>query len=83
MYDAYSAGDFEATIRDVHPDARAYPAIEPLEQGGLLEGRTAIRQFFESLRVWASRRVDFEEVIEVGDRVLLVERWVVQGRDGI
>jgi ketosteroid isomerase-like protein len=81
MYDAFGRGDFDEAAQYIHPEAELRPALEPLEQGGLILGRDGIKEFLESLGLWESRRVEFEEVIEAGGRVLVVERWHVTARE--
>ena len=42
----------------------------------------AMQDSSSPIAAWARRAVEFEEVIEAGDRVLIVEWWHVRGRDG-
>ena len=83
MYDAFSRGDFEAVGTHIHPEAELRPALEPLEYPGVMRGRAAITEFLQSLSLWDSREVEFEEVIETGRHLVAVERWRVSGRDRI
>ena len=84
MYEAFSRGDFDEVVEYLHPDVELRPALQPLEHIGVLRGRAEIKEFFEGLGQWESRRVEFEEVTEVGNnRLVSVERWHVSGRDDI
>ena len=83
IFEAFSRGDFDAMVRYLHPDVELRPALQPLEHMGVIRGHTEIREFFEGLGLWESRRVELEEVIEVGNRLFSVECWHVVGRDGI
>ena len=83
MYDAFSRGDFEAAGAHIHPDAELRPALEPLEYPAVIRGRPAITEFLQSLGLWDSRKVEFEEIIEMDQRLLAVERWRVSGRHRI
>ena len=83
IFEAFRRGDFDEMVRYLHPDVELRPAIQPLEHIGVLRGHVETKEFFESLGVWESRRVELEEVIEVGDRLFSVERWHFVGRDGI
>ena len=83
IFEAFSRGDFDEMVQYLHPDVELRPALQPLEHIGVLRGRTEIKEFFEGLGLWESRRVELEEVIEVGHRLFSAERWHVVGRDGI
>ena len=83
VYDALASGDVEAAVKDVHPDVRVRPAIPSVEQGAEIHGRHSLKQFFETLLVWRSRTVEFKEVLEAGDRVVIVEAWHFRGSQDI
>ena len=83
IFEAFSRGDFDEMVQHLHPDVELRPALQPLEHIGVLRGRAEIKKFFEGLGLWESRRVEVEDVIEVGNRLFSVERWHVVGRDGI
>ncbi len=82
-YDALAAGDVDAAVQYVDRDVRVRPAIPPVEQGPEIHGRAGVKQFFETLLVWRSRRVEFKEVFEAVDRVVIVEAWHFRGSQDI
>jgi len=87
---AFNRRDLAAAVEHLHPDVEVYPAVVGLDTAGpgtssRLRGRDQVRQFLEELgATWESQWIEVEEIIEApGDRVLAVERWNTEGRDGI
>jgi ketosteroid isomerase-like protein len=70
VYQAVSAGDWDAAFRDAHPDFElTTPELSPM--AGTYRGEAAVRSFFDDL--WSAfDEVDnkVEEVIDLGDRAL-------------
>ena len=84
VFDALASGDTEGAAKHVHPQARVHPGIAPVEQGrDNIHGRQGVKQFFDSLLVWKSRRVEFKEVIDARDRLVIVESWHFRGSEDI
>ena len=87
---AFNHRDFAGAVQYLHPDGQAFPVArlrQPREGGnaGLLRGREQVRQFLETVsNAWERVTVQLGEVIVAPDgRLLAVEGWHVQGRDGI
>lgn len=89
FYEAYSRGDFESAVRNLHPDVEVHPALEPVEQvgrsRGAWRGREQVTKFFHDLDdTWEQVTVQVEDAVKAGgDRVVATEKWRVRGRNGI
>ena len=89
FYEAYSRGDFESAVQNLHPEVEVHPALEPVEQvgrsRGAWRGREQVMEFFDDLDdTWDQVTVEVEDTVEAGgDRVVATEKWRVRGRNGI
>lgn len=84
LYGALDRRDLEDAVQYMHPRVELRPGIVAPDQRNRYRGREGVKQFFETIYdAFDDQRVEFEEVIETGDRVLMVERWRMRGRDGI
>jgi len=79
MYDAYSRGDNEAALAAFDPEVEMDASVRP--EGGVYRGRQGIA---EALRTWSGTWEDFkievEEMIDAGERVLVVEHQTGRGK---
>ena len=75
-YEAYSAGDIEGALAVLHPDVRFEMDAESALLGSEFQGRDEVRGFLESLGdvMVDGMRSEPIEVLERGDRVLLIVR---------
>jgi ketosteroid isomerase-like protein len=75
--DAYRSGDYEGAIAAWHPEV----VFDEVPQGRVYRGREGVA---ESIRVWAGTWDDWEweieELIDCGDRVLMVMRQSGRGK---
>ena len=56
-------------------------APEEWPEAGTVSGREAVEAQFERLKEsWEEERVEIDELIDAGDRVLCLYRWVVRGK---
>ncbi len=78
---AFNIRDFAGAVEYLHPDGAAYPAAARRS----LRGRAEVRRFLERISdAWQRATVELREVIVAPDgRLLAVEGWHLQGRDGI
>jgi uncharacterized protein len=78
IYEAVSRGDWDAASRFVHPDFELTPPDRsPIT--GTHRGIEAVRGFFDE--VWAAfdeAQVDPEQIVDVGDRILVFLVVVLQ-----
>jgi ketosteroid isomerase-like protein len=76
---AYFAGDNEAALAAFDPDVEFDMSVRI--DGGVFRGRNGVAK---SMRTWTgtfeSWRMEIEEVIDAGDRVLLVDREFGRGK---
>ena len=77
--DAFRSGNYTAALAAYHPDAVCDATVRP--EGRMYRGRDGVA---EAIRVWVGTWDDWswevEELIDAGDRVLLVARESGTGR---
>jgi hypothetical protein len=76
LFDDFARGDYEAALARVHPDVDWGEPPDMPESSGSYRGHDGVvEQFGRFMRAWAELRVDLEEVLEVGDRVVVMTHW--------
>jgi ketosteroid isomerase-like protein len=78
-YDAYSRGEFEAVLELLDPDVEWHPAPSSLDPHPI-RGRGDVRDYLAP-DFFAHQSAEPLEVIEQGDRVLVVARARARGRE--
>lgn len=80
MYDAYSRGDFEASLACLDPEIEfSQPTDEP--GGGTFRGHEGVVQAFAAWTgAWDEYRVEVEELTDFGDQVLARTRHHGRGK---
>jgi ketosteroid isomerase-like protein len=76
-YEAYSRGDFEPVLGLLDPDVEWHPPPDALEPQPL-RGREAVRDYLAP-NLFDEQRAEPEEIIEQGDRILVVARTKIRG----
>jgi ketosteroid isomerase-like protein len=72
MLDAFASGQAEVSLGMLAPDAKWYGTVGGLEEGQVFEGREAIAAgLSESLGTWDDLTLEVEDLIAVGDAVLV------------
>jgi ketosteroid isomerase-like protein len=81
--DAYHRGDFNAAMKDAAPDFEFdfSRAVGPLH--GVFRLDQMRRVWDEVREPWESVRIELDELIEAGDRVVVTQTGFMRGRDGI
>lgn len=81
-YEALNRGDLDAAVAGLAPDCElVLPPILP-EAAGSYQGREGLRQFWETWRdSFEGFRMEVEEVIDAGDRVLVMAAACGTGAD--
>jgi ketosteroid isomerase-like protein len=81
MYAAYARGDFETGLSCLDPDIEfSQPVDEP--GGGIYHGHEGVIQAFARwTAAWDDYRVEVEELIDLGDGVLVRTRHHGRGKD--
>jgi ketosteroid isomerase-like protein len=80
-YEAVARGDTEAAYSQVHPEIEFHTYAEA-PAAGVYRGKEAVRKYNEDLiEQFESVRVDVEEVLDAGDRVVVMstQRAVPKG----
>ena len=81
-YVAFAAHDWQGLAEIWHPDIE-YETFESAPDAGTYRGLDEATRLFDSWRkTFPEFRVEVEEIIEVGDRVVAVERWGGRGMGG-
>jgi ketosteroid isomerase-like protein len=82
MLERYVGGEAELALGMVAPDAKWYGTVGGLEEGHVYEGRAAIAAgLSESLGTWEDLTLEVEDLIAVGDAVLVYWHEVARFRD--
>lgn len=78
--EAYNAGDVEAMIETIHPEAELRP-LRTLLEGGEYHGVEGLRQFFDDLdEDWAERSIELGELRDLDGRVLVLGDFRAVGK---
>jgi ketosteroid isomerase-like protein len=78
--EAFNRADIAALMEACHPDAEFVPLRAVLE-GVTYRGEEGLRKFFdETSEEWSKLRIEPQEFLEAGDRVLLLGRFQARGR---
>ncbi len=67
------------------PDAELHGTVGGLEEGRILRGHRQITQAFdtEDDEVWAEHRIEPQEFIDAGDRVVVLQREYQRSKSGV
>ena len=85
VFEAWDRGDFDAMGEFFDPEVEFNPGLLPPGEETHYIGREGVNKWTRNvLDAWVAVRAEPEERIEVGsDRILAIDRWHFQGRDGI
>jgi ketosteroid isomerase-like protein len=80
--EAILRGDWEQAAQLIDPVAEGHGTVGGLSEGEVLRGVTQFRQSFEQedAEAWDERRLQAEEFIDAGDRVVVLVREFRRGR---
>ena len=71
-YEAFQRGDFEGASSYVHPEIEFHTYVNAPE-AGVYRGKDAVQSYNEGLFAqFESFRIDIEELVDAGDRVIAV-----------
>ena len=85
MYDAFNLRAFDDALRYVDPEVELYPGVIAPDHDGKLLGHAGWHEFIRiAIGAWETVSVEPKERIETEDgRILSLDLWRFQGRDGI
>ena len=76
--------DSQDVLQYLDPEVELYPGIDAPDQHMRYVGREGWSEFIAgAIEAWESVTIEPKEIIETGDRILSIDRWVFRGRDGI
>ncbi len=76
--------DSQDVLQYLDPEVELYPGIDAPDQHMRYVGREGWSEFIAgATEAWESVTIEPKEIIETGDRILSIDRWVFRGRDGI
>ena len=81
--DAWNRGDWDEALKDAAPDFELDASSNIGEWRGVHRGHEQVRQVWRSVELWESVRIEFDEVIDAGDRAVTCQTGRFRGRDGI
>jgi ketosteroid isomerase-like protein len=82
MLERYAGGEPELALGMLAPDAKWHGTVGGLEEGQVYEGREAIAAgLSESLGTWEDLTLEVEDLIAVGDAVVVYWHEVARFRD--
>jgi ketosteroid isomerase-like protein len=83
-FEHWNRGDWEATLRYLHPDVEWRTAAPLLDLPPLSRGHDGVRAFWRTwTSSWTNIRADAEEFIPAGDELLVLVRWRASSHTGI
>jgi ketosteroid isomerase-like protein len=82
--EAINRGDWDAVFQDAAPSFEwdNSRALNP-DTRGLFTAGEARQVFKQALGLWESARIEINEVIEMGDHLVVAHTTHVRGRDGV
>jgi len=86
VFEAWNSGEFEAGVdRFFDPEVEFHPGLVPPGEGAHYVGREGVKDWMRAVRdSWVAVTVEPGERIEIArDRILSIDRWHFEGRDGI
>ena len=78
-FEAWNRDDLEGLMAVIDPDV---VAVAPAEwpESDIGTGREALHDQFERLRApWGEQRIEVDDIRDLGDRVLVLFRWIARG----
>ena len=77
--DAYPSGDVEAVLADYDPEV-VFDVSSARPEGGVFWGREGVEEGIQAwVGRWAEYRFEVEDIIDAGDRVLMIIREFGRG----
>ena len=78
--EAWNRDDWDA-LRALYDDDVVIVAPEEWPEAGTFSGWAVVREQFERLKEsWEEERIEQDELLDLGDRVLALDRWVARGK---
>ncbi len=80
--EAILRGEWEQAAQLLDPDAEGHGTVGGLSEGTVMRGIAQFRQSFEQedAEAWDERRLEAEEFLDAGDRVVVLVREFRRGR---
>ena len=79
--DAWEHGDWDASLELAHPDIEMHGTVGGVEEGRIMRGLEEMRRDYESVEeMWDEHRVEIQELIDAGDRVVIFHREHGRGK---
>jgi ketosteroid isomerase-like protein len=79
--DCWERLDWEGMAELVDPDVEQHGTVGGVEEGGVTRGVSEIRRDYEHVEaIWDEHRIEVQELIDAGDRVVVFQREYQRGR---
>jgi ketosteroid isomerase-like protein len=79
--DCWARQDWEGTAQFLAPDVEQHGTAGGVEEGRILRGADAIRRDYETVEdTWEEHRVEPQEIIDAGERVVVFTREYQRGK---
>ena len=80
-YEGLAAGDFAAASHLIHPEVELHGTVGGMTEGQVARGADAVSAAMrEDAEAWEDRRLEARELVDVGDRVLVLQHEYRRGR---
>jgi len=80
-YEGFAAGEFDAVSHLLHPEVEFYGTVGGMTEGQVARGARAVGAAMrEDAEAWEERRAEARDLIDVGDRVLVLQHEYRRGR---
>lgn len=77
----WGRSDWDAMAELADPQVEQHPTVGGVEGGRVLRGADEIRRDYEAVEeTWDEHRIEIENLIDAGDRVVILQREFQRGR---
>jgi ketosteroid isomerase-like protein len=85
VFEAWNRRDFEAALRHFDPEAEFRPGLLPPGEQSHYHGRDGVEEWIRAVDdAWVAVTAEEKVRIDIADdRLLAIDRWHFEGRDGI
>ncbi|HEX3293739.1 MAG TPA: nuclear transport factor 2 family protein [Solirubrobacterales bacterium] len=78
----WERSDWEGMAELADPDVEMHATVGGVEEGRVRHGVDAIRQDYEAAEeTWDEHRIETERVVDAGDRIVLLHREYMRGKN--
>src|SRR5213078_3642974 len=81
FYECWERLDWDGMVELLDPDVEQHGTVRGIEERSVRRGPSEMRRSYESSEeTWAEHRVEMQEIVGAGDRVIVFQREYQRGR---